>query len=68
MVQEDTSEFLNGLLTALEHVMLHQAGNPAKLDNRSKVCYLHNPIVPLGSHFNTALHKYQHDTCTSRWP
>lgn len=38
MEQEDTSEFLNGLLTALEHILLHQAGSPAKLDARSKVC------------------------------
>ncbi len=37
IVQEDTSEFLNGLQTAVEHIMLHQAGSPAKLDSRSKV-------------------------------
>ena len=35
--QEDTSEFLNGLLTALEHISLCQAGGAAAYDARSKV-------------------------------
>ena len=35
--QEDTSEFLNGLLTALEHISLCQAGGGAQLDAHSKV-------------------------------
>lgn len=39
LAQEDTSEFLNGLLTALEHIMIYQAGGPSKFDARSKVCY-----------------------------
>ncbi len=37
LAQEDTSEFLNGLLTALEHIMIYQAGGAAKFDARSKV-------------------------------
>ena len=66
-MQEDTSEFLNGLQTAVEHIMLHQAGSPAKLDSRSKVplslllvntlsCSHHAPNVPLDpkSHYRHA--------------
>ena len=37
-VQEDTSEFLNGLLTALEHISLCQAGGAGAFDARSRVC------------------------------
>ena len=48
MMQEDTSEFLNGLQTAVEHIMLHQAGSPAKMDSRSKVCL--PPCLPHYQH------------------
>jgi hypothetical protein len=37
-VQEDTSEFLNGLLTALEHISLCQAGGAGAFNARSRVC------------------------------
>lgn len=54
MMQEDTSEFLNGLQTAVEHIMLHQAGNPAKMDSRSKVC-----LPPCFLHLTAHMYKFR---------
>ena len=53
LFQEDTSEFLNGLLTALEHVSLCQAGGATTLDARSKVP-LHHSSKGSSCHQHTA--------------